>query len=73
MYKLNVKVKFIPLVQMTKGRVDLCLKLRSNSCWVFVGEAPAINRAVASYKNTLAVANWKYQKKIYNTNESYFN
>lgn len=48
---------YIPLVQITKCRVDLCLKLRSNNCWVFVGEAPAIKRAVASYKNTLAVAN----------------
>lgn len=57
---LNQILKFIPLVQIINCLVDLCLKLRSNSCWVFVGDAPAINRAVASYKNTLAVANYKF-------------
>jgi len=50
----------LPLVQITKCLVDLCRKLRSNSCWVLVGDAPAIKRAVASYKNTLAVANYKF-------------
>jgi len=62
--KKNYYPKFLPLVQITKCRVDLFLKLRSNSCWVFVGEAPAINRAVASYKNTLAVANYKFYNLI---------
>ena len=63
-YRKNDYPKFLPLVQITKCRVDLCLKLRSNSCWVFVGEAPAIKRAVASYKNTLAVANYTFYNLI---------
>jgi len=50
-----------PLPHIRDVRLCLWRKLRSNSCSVRPGDAPAIIRAVASYKNTRGSANWKCQ------------
>ena len=50
-----------PLPHIRDVRLCLWRKLRSNSCSVRPGDAPAIIRAVASYKNTRRSADWKCQ------------
>ena len=50
-----------PLPHIRDVRLCLWRKLRSNSCSVRPGDAPAIIRAVASYKNTRGSADWKCQ------------
>lgn len=53
--------KHSPLPHIRDVRLCLWRKLRSNSCCVRPGDAPAIIRAVASYKNTRGSADWKCQ------------